>query len=242
VLRRKLESAPLILGLPAYFYPWPGSPDWERVAQLPEGTVLVIDPADGPGSSIDPNYTNAVGLARTAGCVVLGYVDTAYAARSLAAVVDDAERHRAWYGVDGIFLDRTALTTGLLSYNKPIIEWLNGEGMRVAMNPGQPEIDPLYLQLAEYVVTFEGTYQHYLKTSFPPWLRGVAGNRLWHLVHGVPTSEELRTVVDFARDNNAGLLYVTDRSTSNPWDGLPTYWNEERALLATESADDSPGV
>src|SRR5215510_11776604 len=43
--------------------------------------IYVVNPGNGPGASVDGNYTGAIRLLRAAGALVIGYVSTDYATR-----------------------------------------------------------------------------------------------------------------------------------------------------------------
>jgi len=220
-------------GLPAYFYPWPGSAHWRGVAALPPGSVLVLDPADGPGRTVDPRYTEAVERTRSqTDARVYGYVDTDYGLRPVTEVLDDARLFQQWYGIDGVFLDRVLPMAEQLDYYATVAGALRQAALEVALNPGQPVMESPYLALADHIVVFEGTYDHYLATPFPPSPRGEAVATSWHLVYGVATESAMREVVALARYRGAGLVFVTDGSMPNPWDRLPAYWTQQVDLLA----------
>src|SRR5437764_682697 len=75
------------LAVPAYAYPHPNDWYWvQLVAAAPAVSLVVIDPSDGPGASVDPNYSRVVDAAHQAGITVLGYMTLAYARRSPAEI------------------------------------------------------------------------------------------------------------------------------------------------------------
>jgi hypothetical protein len=222
-------------GLPAYFYPWPGSAHWRGVAALPPGSVLVLDPADGPGRAADPRYTEAVERTRSqTDARVYGYVDTAYGLRPIGEILTDAGLFQQWYGIDGVFLDRVLPMMEQLDYYTSVATALRQAVLEVALNPGQPVMDSLYFALADHIVVFEGTYDHYLATAFPEPPRGEALATSWHLVYDVLMESTMREVVALARERGAGLLFVTDGSMPNPWDRLPAYWTQQVDVLAED--------
>ena len=92
--------------VPAYQYPTLGTLWASLAAAAPQVPITaILDPANGPGTFVDPNYTAAVNTLRAAGGRVIGYVTTGYAARDTGAVLTDVRRHAAFYSIDGIFLD-----------------------------------------------------------------------------------------------------------------------------------------
>ena len=67
---------------------------------------VVVNPASGPGLSIDPNYTKAIDRLIGAGCVVLGYVSTSYGKVPVETVQANMKTWQKFYpGVQGIFFD-----------------------------------------------------------------------------------------------------------------------------------------
>jgi len=219
-------------GIPAYFYPWPDSAHWRSVGQLEPGAIVVMNPDNGPGVAVDPNYERVVEAARQAGCLVYGYVDTAYGRRAPDVIAAEARLHEQWYGVVGVFLDQTAPGPEHLEYYRRITHGLREAGLHVALNPGQPLFDLGYLDLADQVVVFEGSYGQYVTTPFPRWLLRRPRASLWHLVYAVATAEAFHQVMGLAEQRNAGRLFVTDGHLPNPWDRLPSYWSEQATLLA----------
>jgi GNAT superfamily N-acetyltransferase len=67
---------------------------------------VILNPASGPGSQVDGNYTKAIDRLCGAGCVVLGYVPTGYGKRPEGQVRRDIDRWlRLYPRVHGIFFD-----------------------------------------------------------------------------------------------------------------------------------------
>jgi len=220
-----------IAGVPSYFYPWPASTWWQQFADLRPGSLIIINPASGPGEAVDARYRAVIESARGRGLVVFGYVDSDYGAIAVDRIAEEISRHRSWYSVDGIFLDQVAPDDSSLPHYTDIARRVHDEGMSVAFNAGQPDIDKGYTAVADHVVVFEGPLSTYLDCQFPRWSADIAPNRLWHLVYGVATAAEMHRVVARAAASNAGIVYVTDGILPNPWDHLPPYWDREQQLL-----------
>ena len=112
--------------VPAYIYPKvekaggviEDSHDWNilyNMAQKYKDRLLVVvNPFNGPGTAVDQNYVDAINKIKGFGGKVAGYVHVCYAinktngtcsGRTEQDVRDDIDNWKAWYDIDGIFLD-----------------------------------------------------------------------------------------------------------------------------------------
>jgi hypothetical protein len=193
--------------------------------------MVIVNPASGPGAQRSDAYAGAVRALRTAGVRVLGYVHTGYGGRPAPDVLADVDRYVSWYGVDGIFFDEAASGAGQLDHYRALARAARGDGARlVVLNPGVPPA-PGYFDLADVVVTFEGTYAAYADAleATPEWLDREPRQRVAHLVYGATRAQALGALAGSA----AGYLYATSGALPNPWRTLPAYLDEEVEALAT---------
>lgn len=223
-------TAALRLGLPAYGYPGTGL--WECLSASQSGALIIMDPANGPGRSIDPRYSAAVATAMSDGLYVLGYVTTDYGHRSASEMSEEVERYREWYGVSGIFLDQTPASVASSAAIACAVTHIRASRLSLAINPGQPDIDPHDAVIADHVVNFEGPCSSYRQCRFPDWVRDVARAKFWHLIYEVRDAPTMWEVAATAVGAHAGVAYITDGTMPNPWERLPVYWREEQAMLA----------
>lgn len=249
-------AGPVTALVPAYFYPTPNSP-WQQLNEA-AGVISVeaiMNPASGPGSAPNSDYVAAVDALRTAGGRVIGYVSTAFGARTLDAVMADIDAYLSWYNVDGIFLDEMGNVAGDLNYAS-VYQYIKdqipqiGRDLRVVGNAGIPfpQVEP-YMQVTDTLVIFEGpltnadpngaSFENYPDqgpyAGLPPWFLNYSSDKVANLVYEVPTADAMRAALDKAVLNNAGYVYFTDDTLFpdfNPWDTLPSYWNEQVAAIA----------
>jgi hypothetical protein len=213
------------LAIPGYAHPALATM-WRSFASLPSGSTVILDPASGPGAEPEEIYVAAVARVRAAGVRVHGYVDTFYGMHEPASIHAQVASFREWYGVDGIFLDRTAPSGDGFEEAVAVVRALRSEGLEVSMNPGLPEIEPRYAELDALVCNFEGPLASFRSAAFPAWARDAPG-RFWHLVYEVPDEAGLAEAIGIAAGGGASAVYVTDGVMPNPWNGLPAYFPAE---------------
>lgn len=220
----------LRLGVPAYGYP--GTGVWESFALLPRGSLIIMDPADGPGRAADPRYAAVAAEAMRQGLHVLGYVTADYGRRSGSELEEEVARYRQWYAPDGIFLDQCPASVSAHAEIVRGFDYVRRLAMSLVINPGQPEVDPEDAAVADHVINFEGPYSVYRRTYFPDWVRDFPPEKFWHLIYDVVDADAMRAVSDAAARAHAGIVYITDATMPNPWDRVPSYWREEQDLMA----------
>jgi len=240
VLALTLGAMPRVnaLGIlvPAYFYPVAGG-FWNALNQAAERVPLIaiLNPDNGPSTSVNSDYTSAVSALRNAGGRVIGYVYSSYAARPLSEVKADIDRYHAFYTIDGFFIDEMTNDTdaGHLAYYEALYQYIEAKqsSYLVVGNPGintpssylaRPAVDAL--------VTFENNtgYPQYVPD---PWTQTQPATAFAHLCYDVPTPDTMTNYAQLAVARNAGYLYLTDDRGSNPWDVLPSYWLAEVGLV-----------
>jgi hypothetical protein len=207
--------------VPLYVHPVVDPAAWralEGVASSLYGVVL--NAADGPGARPDPVYVRTARRLRRAGVRLLGYVDTDYAGRPAHAVYRDLRRYRAWYAVDGVFLDRVASGPRQVPYYRWLARTARLCGARtVVFNPGVHP-DPGYARAADLLVTFEGSWAEYERAEVPRWTAAHPAARFCHLVYGVPDGLAGRAA-RLAALRGAAVHCAVPGVPPNPWQSVP---------------------
>jgi Spherulation-specific family 4 len=200
--------------IPAYMRP----DGLERLARHDgDGSVMIVNPSNGPGAQAEPAYQDAIRTAQRSGWKVIGYVHTSYGGRPAADVEADARRYADWYRVDGIFLDEASHTRDQLPYYRALRERIGG---LLVLNPGIPP-DPGYADAADVIVTYEGAFADADgRLRAPSWL---PAERAAALVYAAPERDAL-ALID---RHGAGYLYVTSGTLPDPWSVPPPYIDRE---------------
>lgn len=220
--------------VPGYFYP--GS-YWTQLDAAGSSAIslVVMNPASGPGTATDPNYVSAVRAAQAAGISVIGYVYTDWGARSLSAVEADVNDYYNWYGVNGIFFDQAPTSCSYSAYYGTLYSFVKAKrgSSQVILNPGT-QTSQCYMQDADILLTFEGSYSQYVSSySAPSWVKSYSASRFWHVIYSTPTTSAMTKAVTLSKQRGAGYVYVTPDGLPNPYDTLPTglYWSDELAEI-----------
>jgi hypothetical protein len=222
--------------VPAYFYPV-GNPYWSELdaAATQMSVTAILNPDSGPGSSADPNYVTAVNNLEAAGGHVLGYVYTSYGSRSLAAVEADVNLYVSFYHINGIFFDEQSTSPAEVSYYNQLYNYVKSlnPAYEVFANPGTNTVQAyLTAPTADTLVTFEDTANAYATYSPASWTNTYSPDHFANIVHTEATTAGMLADLQLAQERNAGYVYVTDDTLPNPYDSLPSYWDQEVAAIA----------
>jgi hypothetical protein len=218
-------------------YTYPGG-TWDTVIKTKNDhpdvpIVAIVNPASGPGGSKDSNYVSGINELRDAGVIVIGYVSTAYTSRSLTAVKGDIDKWDSWYDIDGIFFDEQTNWAGGESYYAEAGDYAESKGLGFTVgNPGTNSI-PSYLATVDVVLIYESPGLPNLDNydSWDPY----GNDQLGMIPFGVsslPTSW-LKDAIKIV-----GWVYVTSDNLPNPWDSLPSYFDDMATLLDDGSSSD----
>jgi hypothetical protein len=198
------------LVVPAYFGPW----ERHHWAMLREArpSVVVINPASGPGSEPQGDYRPLIEQLQRNGTTVIGYVTTSWLTRSTPECVADAHMYLDTYGTTGVLYDEVPIDISAL---EQLTDLVGQSPNTVVLNPGRQIPSRFRSTLPNAMwVTFEGTARQYLERH--------AGNQPanstdWHLVHSIAPSFRAR-VLRTLESNNPGHAYLTADRMPNPWD------------------------
>jgi hypothetical protein len=217
--------------VPAFFS---ASSAWEQaIATRPVPHAMFLNIDSGPGTAPDPHFQALVRQAQAAGIAVLGYSSTDYGQRPIASVEADVRQYKAWYGVNGIFLDVIQGTPAELAYYRTVTSYIRATvpNAVIWMNPGAYP-DPRFMSLANVVMVFEGSYAQYQSEQVPGWARHYRPDQFANVVYATPPPD-LASAVRLSRARRAGFLFVTSLPGSpDPYDAMPAYWAQEAAAVA----------
>ncbi len=215
-------------------YAWSSAFWTQAIDSHPAPSVIILDITGvGAGTAPVPHFQALVAKAHAAGINILGYSSTEYGQRPAAEVEADVRNYKAWYHVNGMFLDLTASTTGELGYYQSLASFIHSSIPQsvIWLNPGDFPAQG-YMSVGDVVMVFEGSYAGYRQLQVPGWVSHYDPSRFVNVVYATSGSD-LASAVSLAGTRGAGYLYVTDLPGSpNPYNALPSYWSQEVAAVA----------
>ena len=211
--------------IPMYIYPSYFDEGGGRVAAVqsacPAASIVIANVASGPGTSINGDFTTQIPLAQAAGLTVLGYVPTNYGATSAATVEGQVDDWYSWYGVDGIFFDEAATSTGDQPYYQALYDYVKAKpasGRLVVINPGSPT-DVSYMTACDIVIDFEDDANTFL-TEFTPeaWASDYPADRFCRTINQIDDGATLGAIIAQLRAQRSGHCFIT---TNDAYSSLP---------------------
>src|SRR5439155_22539816 len=201
--------------VPAYFSPTSGG-YWSALNQAADRVPLIaiMNPINGPSTSVNSNYTSAVNALRNAGGRVLGYVYSSYNARPLVDVEADIDRYHAFYTIDGFFVDEMTNDSDAthLAYYEELYQYVKAKqsSYLVVGNPGiNTTASYLTRPTVEALVTFENN-TGYPQHTPDPWTQTQPATVFSHLCYDVSASDTMTNYAQLAVTPHVGYIYVTD--------------------------------
>ncbi len=225
------------LFVPAYFHPSKQPINWSHLAEAAQTvpTTVIFNPNNGPGTSVDPSFVNAIGGVREAGGKVIAYVHSTYGERPINNIVNDIESYIALYTIDGFFIDEMAAdgTDENIRYYEQIYNYIKNKSSHYSVT-GHPGVvpDEVYLSkpVADDLVVFESSIRSYVNFRPETWQHNYPKDRFIHIIYDA-NSPQMNQVFSQADNNHVGHLYITDDRLPNPYDSLPLYGREELEMF-----------
>lgn len=233
---------------PLYNYPnWYNSESyiWDDVAAAGNdiNITAVINPYNGPGGDDSPNSDYQRGLTDLAGNAdMIGYVFTDYGNRDIDAVKADIIKYNNDFNsVTGIFFDEVNTSTNdyFLNYYKELYDFVkynvNTSNLNFVVFNHGTNAPVEYLARADVNIIFEGTYSNWVNYTPDAYITNYSSDRFASLVYSAGDVTNMQIALDLASERNIGYAFITDDSVSNPWDELPSYWNDEINYMSTSA-------
>jgi len=182
--------------------------------------VVAINPSSGVGSYKDDNYVCGIKNLKATGIIVVGYVYTDYGSRDLDAVKSEISKYKKWYDVDGIMFDEMSNRVGYEMYYESLTSYAKSLGMKLTKgNPGTT-VPSSYTSVVDNFVIYENSGFPSL-ASIKNLHVDYTRDNLSFVSYGV---SKLDTQYVIHASNCVGLMYITDSVLPNPYDSIPSYF------------------
>lgn len=225
------RSASLQTGIIVPLYTYPTDQSWTQIVDSRSTEpivpiIAIINPNSGPGTSLDPNYVSGINRLKGAGCTVLGYTYSQYAARALSAVEADITAYKTWYpALDGIFVDQMSGNASFASYYQSLQSFITGKGFTASMgNPGTSVASALFGVFDELMIYESGPMPG--TNTLAAYTAGHPRTEFCYVANSVaalPSQAAIQATTQYVLQ-----LFICQ---NNSYSGLPSYWTELVSVL-----------
>lgn len=222
--------------VPAYFYPaGNGLKDWNRLMDAAKSISLIAiaNPNSGPGAAPDQNYSDVLAQAKGAGIQIIGYVSTNYGKRSAAEIKADVDRWVSYYPeATGIFFDEQSSGDNEIVFYSELFAYARSKfnNALVVGNPGGIPSERYFSEARADIECIFESDKGFNSFTPPSWAGNYSPDRFCVLLLRISNSDFMKKVRKAVK-LGMGNIYVTDDKLSNPWDRLPSYWEQEVETL-----------
>ncbi len=214
---------------PLFGYP---NPSWDEMIRYRNAHqslpwIATINPGNGPETARDPGIAEYVQRMQSRNMQVLGYVSTFWAAVPVETVKLDIDRYRQFYGTDGIFFDEMSNEAEDVEYYREITQYAKSLGMEYVVGNTGTDAAPAYIGVVDNIVISEG-YGTPTLSRLGGWHADHPKENFSYVAYSQSTidSEFVATSSSFA-----SYMFVTDDNFPNPYDELPSHFDELLMLL-----------
>ena len=216
--------------IPAYIYPNDSIYNKliESSSKLHENLIVILTPINGPDLS-DGNeknkYLEYISLIQVNNSKIAGYVSTYYGGRSVDEVKSDIDMWISDYSIDYIFLDETSAQASDYNYYAELETYIQNKGKKtinnfgITLNTEYKGLESIKIILEESAINVNSLIN---SVDYQNWTNDESTyNSNAVLIH-TANSNYIETIDDY----KAYWIYITDDVLENPWDSLPSYYEE----------------
>ena len=216
--------------IPAYIYPNDSIYDKiiESSSKLHENLIVILNPNNGPDHSDGyayNKYLEYISLIQVNNSKIAGYVSTYYGGRSVDEVKSDIDMWISDYSIDYIFLDETSAQASDYNYYAELETYIQNKGKKtinnfgITLNTEYKGLESIKIILEESAINVNSLIN---SVDYQNWTNDESTyNSNAVLIH-TANSNYIETIDDY----KAYWIYITDDVLENPWDSLPSYYEE----------------
>ena len=206
--------------IPLYLY---NADIWNHISKFQNKEIVILNPSNGPGDEKDSNYEDLINKLNKNKNKPIGYVYTKWGDRNITEVKKDINRWLDFYpNIKGFFIDEASENIDDINYYKNLYDYIKSKGnYYIVLNPGVYP-DEEYFNIADSIVVFE---DEFYKLDSDVCKKNSDKSSL--IVYDANESE----MEDIIKNYKCKNVYVTDDNLPNPYDTVPSYFDEEIKLL-----------
>lgn len=219
--------------VPAYFYPGGKELEtWNKLiaAGAKTSIIAIANPASGPGTQIDPGYTEIIKRAQDGKIKIIAYVSTSYAKRTAAEIKHDIDLWVQFYPtIEGFFFDEQASEAAKADFYLDVANYGRSKvkDAFIVTNPGTICAEDYFSKkVADTICTVE-SHDGLEKYTPPAWATKYPASQFYGLAYKIDKAKEMHASLKAVEKKHFGYVFITDDKLPNPWDTLPPYWDEE---------------
>jgi hypothetical protein len=224
-------QAPAGNGCIVPLYSYPNATAWSDIVKAKQAhhnveVVAIVNPDNGPGAQVDATFTSGIAQLVAASIVPIGYVSTNYTQRGESTVNADTDKWHALYpAVQGIFFDEQSIENGDEAFYSAVAAHARQQGLPLSVgNPGTG-VPNSFIGTVDVMLAYESAGTPTLNS-----LQKYAANREHFGI--IPYATALDASFVQAAAHSVRYVYLTDDDLPNPWDSLPSYFDDLLAALA----------
>lgn len=236
------KPVPTELLLPLYSYPGDTQSGigniWDVAAEaatkIPVCIIFGVIRADNvPVGTPNIDYQIGLNKLRINNAKILAYVETTYGSRDIEQIKLDVEAYAKYFDIDGIFFDEVNGDTEFLNYYNEITLYAKSFTSVSEVMLNSPGVKKEFIQgsVAENFLVFENNFKYWDNFDSSQY-KGLDYERLHIIVHNVPDSTTMQTVIEEANQKNISNLYITDEEFAY----LPSYWYNEVSFIEEQNS------
>ncbi|HVY32077.1 MAG TPA: spherulation-specific family 4 protein [Polyangiaceae bacterium] len=212
-------------------YSYPDAPAWSALVKAKQAhpnvdVIAIVNPDSGPGANVDAAFTDGIAKLVAADIVPIGYVSTNYTKRDQSAVNGDTDQwHELYPAVQGIFFDEQSSQSGDEYFYSAVAGHARTQALDLSVgNPGTG-VPNSFLSTVDVMLVYESAGTPTLNS-----LQKYASNRERYGI--IPYAAALDVSFVKSATQSVRYVYLTDDDLPNPWDSLPSYFDDLLAALS----------
>ena len=204
--------------VPLYFY---NQNEWNKIEKH-KNEIVIINPNNGNIYYSNNNYKNLINKLNKNGDLPIGYIYTKWGKRNINEVKTNIDKWISFYKIKGFFIDEVSRLKKNFNYYKELTDYIKSKGnYYIILNVGTLP-DKEYFKIADNIIVFENNVDKLTKNIC--MLNPLKSSIIVYFANEIQMENIITTY-------KCKGIYVTNYTLPNPYNALPSYFDEEIKLL-----------